>query len=63
MEKIQRLADQCWLQKFDTESESHDYYEFDYEKFAELIISECYVIAGENNSVETGIAILNHFDM
>lgn len=63
VEKIQRLADQCWLQKFDTENETHDYYEFDYEKFAELIVFECAEVAGAHNSPEIGNAILNQFGM
>lgn len=37
---IQELADQCWLEKFHL-NEEHDYYEFDYEKFAKLILEEC----------------------
>lgn len=65
MEKIQRLADQCWLQKFHlNEDGAHDYYEFDYEKFAQLIIFECAEVARNDlnlGAMEISEAIIENF--
>lgn len=62
MEKIQRLADDCWLQKFHlNEDGAHDYYEFDYEKFARLIVDECAAKLESDGMGAVAMEIKEHF--
>lgn len=42
-EVIEKLAEECWMKQFHFNEHDgpHDYYEFDYQKFAKLMLKEC----------------------
>ena len=60
-ERIKELAEQCVTRKFYVD---HGSEEFDYEKFAELIVLECVnaVMDGTMSGDHYAMRIENHFD-
>lgn len=42
-EVIDKFAEECWIKQFhfNEHEGAHDYYEFDYQKFAKLVLKEC----------------------
>lgn len=60
--RIHEIADDCWKDTFHFGPDGPETYtEFDYEKFAELIVRECAKRTGELGQPEIGQGIMKHF--
>lgn len=61
-ERIDQLAEECWVYtKEPLFSVKSPHWEFDRQKFAELILFECVKIAVFKGDADTGRAIRSHF--